>query len=144
MSRSENQTDETSHLVGGSRRPMPDTNQVTDETHIVKKAPLQNGEASATSTSRAQERSRNEYGSSSPHLSYRALGRRPRELDEPLPIYTVNDAGHDSLHNILALVLTFGHGGMVLDVESLHKVPESQRRVAANTKEADEIVPVLH
>lgn len=143
MSRSKSQTDESSHLDGRSTGPLLEINQVTDETRIVEKPPLHD-EASATSTSRAPEQSRDEYGSSSLHPGYGTLGRGLREMEEPLPIYSTDDAGHDSLQNALASVLTFGRGGAVLDLEALRKVTESQQRVAANAKEAEEIVPVLH
>lgn len=65
-------------------------------------------------------------------------------MEEPLPIYATDDEGHDSLQNVLTSVLTFGHGGTVLDLDAIQKVTESQQRVAANAKETDEIVPVLH
>lgn len=145
MSSSTSNTDESSHLAtsSGSRRPLLEINQMTDETRVVEKPPLHDDEASATSTSRAQEQLRDGYGSSSLRQRYEISGRGLQGVEEPLPIYSTNDEGHDSLQNVLASVLTFGHGGTVLDLETLHKVTESQQRVAANAKEANEIVPVL-
>lgn len=144
MSSSKNKTDESSHFTGGSQSSLFEINRMTDETRIVEMPPFHDGEASATSTGRAQEQSRDGLGSTSLRPGHGTSRRGLGDMEEPLPIYKINDAGHDSLQNALASILSFGRGGTVLDLETLHKVTESQERVAANAKEADEILPVLY